>query len=59
MTKAIVETAIRDLPAQFPIDELFERLIFIEHVEAGLNDIHEGKTIALDEVKHIIDTWGK
>ncbi len=57
MTKEILETAIIDLPQTFDLDDLFQRLIFIEQVEEGLKDIEEGNTIPLDEVKKIIDGW--
>ena len=59
MTKEIVETAIKDLPVEFNLDELFERLVFIEKVEEGLRETEEGKTIPLDEVKKIIEGWRK
>jgi len=59
MTKEIVATAIKGLPQEFDLDELFERLIFIEKVEEGLKDIEEGRTIPLEEVKKIIEGWRK
>jgi len=59
MTKEIVVTAIKDMPQEFDLDDLFERLIFIEKVEEGLKDIEEGRTIPLDEVKKIMEGWRK
>ncbi len=59
MTKEIVATAIKNLPEEFDLDDLFERLIFIERVEEGLKDIEEGRTVPLEEVKKIIDGWRK
>lgn len=59
MTKQIVATAIKEMPSEFNLDELFERLIFIEKVEIGLKEVEGGKTIALDDVKKIMDGWRK
>ena len=59
MTKEIVAAAIKNMPQEFDMDQLFERLIFIEKVETGLKEIEEGKTIPLDEVKKIMDGWRK
>ena len=36
MTQEIVATAIKDMPHEFDLDALFERLIFVEKVEKGL-----------------------
>ena len=55
MTQEIVATAIKDMPHEFDLDALFERLIFVEKVEKGLWEIEEGKTIPIEEVKKIID----
>jgi predicted transcriptional regulator len=59
MTKEIVATAIENLPDTFTLDDLFERLVFIEEVQKGLKDIEEGRTIPLEEVEKIIQGWRK
>ncbi len=59
MTKEIVATAIKEMPHEFDLDELIERLIFIEKVDEGLKDIEEGRTIPHEEVKKIIESWRK
>ncbi len=59
MTKEIVATAIKDLPEEFHLDELFERLVFVEEVEAARKEVREGKTIPLEEVKKIVKEWQK
>jgi hypothetical protein len=59
MTKEIVATTIKELPPKFDLDELVERLIFIEKVEVGLKQIEEGKKIPLSEVRKFIDGWRK
>jgi predicted transcriptional regulator len=48
---------MNNLPEEFSVDELIERLIFIEKVEEGLRQSEEGNVVSNDDVKHIIDKW--
>ncbi len=49
--------AIKELPQEFDLDELIERLIFVEKVEKGLAQLDEGKTIPHDKVKELTKKW--
>ncbi len=51
MTKDTATAAIREMPKEFDVDELNERLLFMEKVEEGLKQIDNGQKIPLDEVK--------
>ncbi len=59
LTKAIVNKMVKRLPDSFSIDELIEQLIFIEKVEVGLLQSKEGRVVANDEVKLMIEKWTK
>ena len=59
LTRDKVINSIKDLPDSFTIDELIDRLIFIEKVEQGLKQSEEGKVISHDEVGKIIEKWSK
>jgi predicted transcriptional regulator len=59
LTREKVIKSIQDLPDSFTIDELIDRLIFIEKVEQGLQQSAEGKVIPHEEVKKIIEKWSK
>ena len=59
LTRDKVISSIKDLPDSFTIDELIDRLIFIEKVEQGLKQSEEGKVIPHDEVGKIIEKWSK
>ncbi|RAI95330.1 hypothetical protein [Algoriphagus yeomjeoni] len=48
---------LNELPGEFDIEVLIERLIFIEKVEAGLEQIKEGKIIPHEAVKDISQKW--
>ncbi len=59
MTKDAATAAIKEMPQEFDVDELIEKLIFIEKVEEGLKQIDEGKKVPLDEVEKIVKGWRK
>ncbi|HBE40546.1 MAG TPA: hypothetical protein DDW27_04960 [Bacteroidales bacterium] len=59
ITKEKLNKTIRSLPDSFTIDELIDRLIFIEKVEEGLKQSEEGKVISNEDVKRMIDKWSK
>ncbi len=49
--------AVKDLPKEFELEDLLERLIFVEKVEQGLTQLKKGKTIAHNKVKEIVKKW--
>lgn len=51
-----IET-VKELPQEFELDELIERLVLVEKVEKGLQQIDQGKTISHDQVKEMIKKW--
>lgn len=59
MTKETVVAAIKEMPQEFDVDELIEKLIFISRVEEGLKQVDEGNKTPLDDVKQIVQGWQK
>ena len=59
LTKDQIRKSLDQLPNSFTIDELIERLMFIEKVEAGLDQSNKGKTIPQIGVRELIDKWSK
>ncbi len=60
MNKAKVIETLDNLPSEFSIEELMDRLLFIDKVERGMKDIEENKVISLDEAKtRISKKWSK
>ncbi len=51
MRKSKVIETLESLPEEFNIEELVEKLVFVEKVEKGLQDIAEGKVLTLEEAK--------
>ena len=46
MNKDKVIDTINELPQNFELDELMEKLIFIEKVESGLQQVEQGKVVS-------------
>ena len=59
MKKATVISALNELPKEFNLDELLERLLVIEKIDEGLKDTKEGKTVSHGSAKKIISKWQK
>lgn len=57
MKRDKVIESIKELPQEFDLDTLIERLIFIEKVELGLKQIDEGKTLTHEQVVEITKKW--
>jgi hypothetical protein len=59
MTKDKALETVNNLPQEFELDELIERLIFIEKVEKGIQQLDKGESKSHDEAKSIIKSWQK
>jgi nitrate reductase NapAB chaperone NapD len=51
MKKEQVKEILEKMPNEFDIEDLVERLLFIQKVEIGMKDSLDGKTITLIEAK--------
>jgi hypothetical protein len=54
MTKATVISAINELPKDFSLDQLIERLLVIEKIDSALNEVKNGEFISHSEVKKLV-----
>jgi hypothetical protein len=59
MNRNKVLATVNDMPQDFDLDVLMEKLIFIEKVEKGLEQINSGKMISHADVKHQVKQWQK
>ena len=46
--------AINELPKEFELDALLEKLVFVEKVEQGLAQLKNGKTVTHTKVKETV-----
>lgn len=59
MTQQLVLETLKKMPEHFDVEELIERLIFIDKVEEGLEDSKNGKVVSLDSAKEQLGKWLK
>ena len=59
MRKSKAIEIVQQMPESFVVDDLIERLIFMEKVEEGLNDIREGNVVEHSEVIKQVSEWSK
>jgi hypothetical protein len=57
MRKTIVLESINKLPNEFSIDEIIERLIIIEKIEKGQQDVKDGKVNTEEQAKAKLGRW--
>jgi len=57
MKKENVIEAMKELPSDFELEKLLEKLIFIEKVEEGLLQLEQGNTIPHEKVEEMINQW--
>lgn len=51
MTKHQVVDSLKSFPEKFSVEDLIEKLIFIEKVEEGLVQSKNGETVSMDDAK--------
>lgn len=57
MRRTKVLDTVKEFPAEFELDALLERLVFIDKVEKGLKEVKKGKTVSHVKVKEIVKKW--
>jgi hypothetical protein len=57
MTKHQVVDSLRNFPEIFSVEDLIEKLIFIEKVEEGLVQSMNGETVSMEDAKKRLHKW--
>lgn len=57
MKREKVIDSIKELPKEFELDALLEKLIFIEKIDQGLAQLKKGKTMPHEKVKELAKKW--
>ena len=58
-TKEQVFSTVEKMPEQFSIDQLIDKLIFIEKVEKGLEQSESGNVNTKEQAKQKLSKWLK
>ena len=48
---------VKEFPKEFELEELIEKLVFVEKVEKGLLQLKKGKTQTHAKVKELVKKW--
>lgn len=59
LTRKKLKEQLDTFPEEFSIDELVERLIFIEKVENGMNQSERGEIISDADLDNEVEKWFK
>jgi predicted transcriptional regulator len=57
LTKEKVIDSMRDFPGEFSIDELVDRLVFIQKIEEGVVQGERGEVMTTEELKRKLSRW--
>ena len=57
MTKEKLFAAVKDLPEDFELEDLFERLVLIKRVEEGIRQSDHGETVTEAEARAYLSRW--
>jgi len=59
LTRTQVVDTLEKMPEQFPIDDLFDKLLFINKVEIGLLQSANGQVNSKEQAKQKLSKWLK
>ena len=59
LTKEKIKKSIDTLPDNLTIDQVIDRMIMLDKIEQGLNDIENGNVFTTEEVKDKLNKWLK
>ena len=57
MTREKAIKTLKEMPAEFNLEELIDRLILIDKVEEGIKQADKGKTTPHKKVREITQKW--
>ena len=59
ITKDQVINSLKEMPTQFSIDELMDKLILLPKIEIGLAQSKQGEVYSSQEAKEMLKQWSK
>lgn len=57
LTKEKIIDSIHDFPREFSIDDLVDRLIFIQKIEDRIEQGKRGEVMTTEQIKHKLNRW--
>ncbi|SFB24240.1 hypothetical protein [Algoriphagus aquimarinus] len=59
VTREKVLEAVKNMPQEFSIDDLMDKLLLLNKIEIGLDQSKNGETFTAEEAKKMIKEWSK
>lgn len=59
LKKEKVIQSLQDLPEEFSLDDIVEKLILLEKIEIGLTQVNSGKVISHSDARKKLKKWLK
>ena len=59
LTKEKIQRQLAEMPDEFSLDELIDRLILLDKIEEGLQDSSAKRTTTHEDMKKEINSWFK
>ncbi len=59
LTKEKIQNAVAQFPNEISLDDMIDRLILLDKVEQGLNDVKNGNVHHVEEVENRLQKWLK
>lgn len=57
LTKQKIIACMQELPEKFSADEIIDRIILLEKIEIGLDQIENGQVLSDEELDKILSKW--
>lgn len=57
MTKQKILETVENLPENFELEDLFERLLLVKRIEEGIRQSDNGETLTEAEAKSYLSRW--
>ena len=57
LTREKVIQSMAELPTEFSIEDLIERLVLLAKIESGLRQVEAGQVLSHEEVKRRVAAW--
>lgn len=59
ITQEQIAVVLKDLPTEFSIDELMDKLILVEKIRDAMQQGERGETYSTEEAREMLRQWSK
>ena len=59
ITKEKLLLTLKDMPAEFSVEELMDKVLLLNRIETGLRQAKKGEVYTSEEAKRMIREWSK